>query len=104
MRQSRLIATVTHVRTLIDVGRLLGEDLELLEAIVSNNDNLTYGNIISVYTGSEESLTTLTDGGIEELKNMLADAKRSEETWNDFLDTFVEDPDVIARVKNRVPR
>lgn len=98
------MATVTHVYTIEYAAKLLGEDPELLEAIISNDDNLTYGNIISVCTGSEESITTLTDNGIEELKDMLTDAKRSDEAWNDFLETFVEDPDIIARVKNQAPR
>ena len=45
------MVTVTYVRTLDYVARMLGEDVALLEAIVSNHDNLTYGAIISVYTG-----------------------------------------------------
>ena len=98
------MATVTHVYTIEYAAKLLGEDPELLDAIIANDDNLSYGNIISVCTGSEESITTLTDHGIEELKDMLTDARRSDEAWNDFLETFVEDPDVIARVKNQAPR
>ena len=35
------MATVTHVCTLDHVAKMLGEDPELLEAIVSNDDNLT---------------------------------------------------------------
>ena len=42
------MATVTHVFTIDYVAKMLGEDPELLEAIVSNDDNLTYGDIISV--------------------------------------------------------
>ena len=49
--RGRLRATVTHVCTLEYVAKMLGEDPELLEAIVYNDDNLTYGAIISVYTG-----------------------------------------------------
>lgn len=41
------MATVTYVRTLDYVARMLDEDVELLEAIVWNDDNLTYGTIIS---------------------------------------------------------
>ena len=54
---------------------MLGEDPELLEAIVYNDDNLSYGAIISVYTGPDETITALTDDGIDELKNMLSDAR-----------------------------
>lgn len=98
------MATVTHVCTLAYVATMLGEDIELLEAIVWNDDNLTYGSIISVYTGPDESITALTDDGIEELTNMLADARRSPEDWNSFLSDFVSDPDIIARVKEKGPR
>ena len=37
----------------------------MLEAIVSNDDNLTYGAIISVYVGPDEAITALTEHGIE---------------------------------------
>jgi hypothetical protein len=46
----------------------------------------------------------LTEDGIDELRDMLKDARRSEDAWNNFLEDFVEDPDVIARVKSRGPR
>ena len=50
--RGRLMATVTQVSTLDYVAKMLGEDPELLEAIVWNDDNLSYGAIISVYTVS----------------------------------------------------
>jgi hypothetical protein len=96
--------TVTHVGTIEYVARMLGEDLEMLEAIVANDDNLSYGAIISVHTGNEEAITALTDDGIDELKDMLADARRSPDTWRDFLEDVVADPDIIARVKQRSSR
>lgn len=98
------MATVTHVCTLDYVARMLGEDPELLEAIVYNDDNLTYGSIISVYTGAEETVTALTDDGIEELKDMLRDARINTETWHAFLDDFVDDEDLVARIKAQPPR
>lgn len=98
------MATVTQVYALNHVARMLGEDLEMLEAIVRNDDNLSYGNIISVHTGTEESATVITAHGIEELRDMLRDARRSPEHWSDFLEDFVEDPDIIARVKENGPR
>ena len=98
------MATVTHVYTIEYAAKLLGEDPELLEAIISNDDNLTYGTIIYVCTGTDESFNTLTEDGIDELRDMLKDARRSEDAWNNFLEDFVEDPDVIARVKRPGPR
>lgn len=103
-RQGRVMATVTHVFTIEYAAKLLGEDPELLEAIISNDDNLTYGTIIYVCTGTDDSFNTLTEDGIDELRDMLKDARRSEDAWDNFLEDFVEDPDVIARVKSRGPR
>lgn len=104
LRRSRLMATITYVFTINHVAEMLGEDLEFLEAIVSNSDNLTYGNIISVVHGDDQTITALTDDGIDELSQMLSDARRSPEAWNDFLDCFVDDEELIARVKAKSPR
>ncbi|AQS50074.1 hypothetical protein BMG03_19315 (plasmid) [Thioclava nitratireducens] len=98
------MATVTHVCTIDYVAKILGEDRELLEAIVSNDDNLTYGDIISVYTSSEEAITALTDRGIEELRDMLTAARITPETWHELLDDFVHDADLVARIKAQSPR
>lgn len=96
-----MMATVTHVTTIDHVAKMLGEDQELLEAIVYNDDNMTYGNIVSVYIGNDEAITALTDDGIEELQDMLDAARRSTKDWHDFLKAFVSDPNVIARVKDQ---
>lgn len=93
------MAAVTHVCTLDYVAKMLGEDPELLEAIVYNDDNLTYGSIISVYTGPDDTITALTDDGIDELKDMLRDARITTETWHAFLDDFVNDAELVARIK-----
>lgn len=98
------MATVTSVCTIKYVAELLNEDLEMIEAICDNSDNLSYGNIISVNTGDDVAITTLTDDGIEELKDMLRDARQSQEDWLNFLEYFVEAPDIIARVKENGPR
>lgn len=98
------MAAITHVRSLDYVAKILDEDMELLEAIVWNDDNLTYGTIISVYTGPDQALTALTDDGVAELSDMLKDARRTTETWHDFLDAFVDDPELAARFKAQLPR
>jgi len=98
------MAATTHVRSLDYVAKIFEVDLELLEAIVRNCDNLTYGAIISVYTGPDEAITALTDDGIEELSDMLGDARQTAETWNDFLDNFVDDPELAARFKAQPPQ
>ena len=94
------MATVTHVSTIDHVAKMLGEDRELLEAIVCNDDNMTYRHIVSVYPGTDVSITALTDDGISEIKDMLAAARRSTIKWHEFLRAFVAGPDIIARVKD----
>lgn len=93
------MAAVTHVCTLDYVAKMLGEDPELLEAIVYNDDNLSYGSIISVYTGRDDTITALTDDGIDELKDILRDARTTTDTWHAFLDDFVDDAELVARIK-----
>lgn len=94
------MATTTSVCMLSHVANLLREDLDLLEAIVRNDDNLTYGNIVSVQVDHETYQTALTDDGIGELRDMLRAARISTEEWQGFLEDFVGDPDIIARVKD----
>jgi hypothetical protein len=98
------MATVSQVYTLEYVATMLGEDPEMLEAIVSNEDNLTYGSIINVSTGPDEDVTALTDYGVDELRDMIAAARCSPTEWDEFLDDFVNDPGIIARVKAQTPR
>jgi hypothetical protein len=98
------MAAVTSFLTLAYVARILDEDVELLEAIVSNDDNLTYGAIVSVYTGPDEAITALTDRGVEELTDMLCEARLTTKAWHQFLDDFVDDPELAARFKGQPPR
>lgn len=98
------MATVTHVFSIDYVAELLGEDAELLQAIVSNDDNLSYGGIVSVYTGPDDAITSLTSDGMEELEQMLVHARRTAEEWNDFLNAFVDGEELIARIKAKSPR
>ncbi|MBC7285624.1 hypothetical protein [Hoeflea sp.] len=98
------MAAVTHVLTLDYVASILDEDAELLKAIVSNDDNLTYGNIISVCIGPDEAITALTDHGIEELTDMLSQARLTTKSWHQFLDDFVDDPELAARFKAQTSR
>ena len=98
------MAAVTSLLTLDYVAKILDENVELLEAIVSNDDNLTYGAIVSVYTGPDEAITALTDHGVEELTDMLSQARLTTKAWHQVLDDFVNDPELAARFKADKPR
>jgi hypothetical protein len=93
------MAAITHVRAIDCVAKMLGEDVALLEAIISNDDNLTYGNIISVYLGPDDTISALTNDGVEELKDMIQAARINTKTWHTFIDDFVGDADLVSRIK-----
>ena len=95
------MATVRHVFMLDYVADMLGEHPDLIDAIVSNDDNLTYGSIVSVSFAPDDSRTALTDDGIDELRDMITAARQSPDEWDQFLEDFVDDPDVIKTVKAR---
>ena len=97
------MATTTCVCMLSHVANLLGEDLDLLEAIVSNDDNLTYGAIVRVQVACDTYQAALSNNGIGELRDMLRAARISTEEWQGFLEDSVRDPDIIARFKD-MPR
>ena len=98
------MAAVTHVCSIDYVAKMLGEDAELLEAIIYNDDNQTYGNMVSVYVGPDETVTALTDDGSEELTDMIRAARITNKIWHEFLDDFVDDTDLAARIKVKSPR
>ena len=98
------MATVSQVYTLEYVATMLGEDPEMLDAIVSNEDNLAYGSIINVSTGPGEDVTALNDDGVQELRDMIAEARCSPTEWDQFLADFVDDTGIIARAKAQIPR
>jgi ABC-type sugar transport system substrate-binding protein len=98
------MATVTHVFTVDYVARILGEHPDLIQAIISNDDNLAYGAIIAVCNGEEDAIDALTPDGVDELASMLKSARLNPERWQQFLDDFVEDPEIIKSVKPLNPR
>ena len=98
------MAAVTHVCSIDYIAKMLGEDAELLEAIIYNDDNLTYGNIVSIYVGPDEKIAALTDDGIEALTDMIRAARITTKTWHEFLDDFVGDTDLVTRIKAKSPR
>ena len=98
------MAAVTHVYLASYVANILGEHPELIEAILSNDDNLSYGSIISISAGPDEYQTAITSQGIEELRDFIADFRRSTAEWDDLLHSLSDDPKIIQAVKDHKPR
>ena len=98
------MATVTHIFMLDYVAEILGEHPDLIDAIVSNEDNLTYGYIISVSFGPDDYRSAITDDGIDELRSMIAAARQSPDEWDSFLECVVYDADLLKAFKAHTPR
>ena len=93
------MATVRHVYMLDYVADMLAEHPDLIDAIVSNDDNLTWGSIITVGFGTDDFRSAITDDGIDELRSMINEARQSADEWDRFLECVIDDPDVIKTVK-----
>jgi hypothetical protein len=98
------MAAVTHVFMLEYVAEILGEHPELIDAIVANDDNLSYGSIITVSAGPDDHRSAITANGIDELRDLINDLRQSPEEWDDFLHSAIADPQIIATVKAWRPR
>ena len=98
------MAAVNHVSSIDYVAETLGEDVALLKAIIANNENLSYGNIVSVYLAPDNNISALTDHGVEELTDMIRAARVTTKTWHEFLDDFVDDPELVTHIKAKSPR
>ena len=88
----------TYAFSIDHVAKMIDESLELIEVVSSNSDDIDYGEMIQVYNGTDESLTTFTDRGVECLQEFLADVR----TWDGGIRKFLLDkqcdPDVIERI------
>ena len=98
----------TSVYTITHVAKMLGENLELLEEIASNDDNLDDGDIVTIgvtiWTGDDETMTSFTDDGIDSLRAFIRDVR----TWpggiHQFLTASLCEPDVIERIMSDEPK
>lgn len=86
------------IYTLKEVAEMIGENLELIEEVTANSDNISEGELLYVRDGSEYGTKGLTENGVGELQNLLADIR----TWDGGIRQFLVDeqcdPDVVERV------
>ena len=92
------MARVTHVHSLDEVARRIGENRELIEIVRANSDNIDDGEMIWVDNGTEEGIKTFTDRGIECLQELLADIRTRDGGILEFLRYEQCDPAVIERI------
>jgi hypothetical protein len=82
----------TYVFSIDHVARMIDESLELIEVVSSNSDNIDYGEMIEVHQGTDESITTFTERGVECLQEFLADVR----TWDGGIRQFLIDAGLCA--------
>ncbi|WP_026616910.1 hypothetical protein [Ensifer aridi] len=92
MARSRIIYTLK------EVAEMIGENLELIEEVTANSDNISEGELLYVCDGSEYGTKGLTENGVDELQDLLADIR----TWDGGIRQFLIDeqcdPEMIKRV------
>ncbi|RWB36590.1 MAG: hypothetical protein E5X48_32200 [Mesorhizobium sp.] len=92
------MARSRFVYTLKEVAGMISENLELVEELTANSDNIAEGELVYVRDGSEDGTKGLTENGIDDLQNLLADIR----TWDGGIRQFLVDeqcdPEMIERV------
>ncbi|MDW9701803.1 hypothetical protein GOC40_32120 [Sinorhizobium meliloti] len=92
MARSRVIYTLKEVAVMI------GENLELIEEVTANSDNIAEGELVYVRDGSEDGTKGLTENGIEDLRDLLADIQ----TWDGGIRQFLVDEQCDLEMIERV--
>ncbi|WP_341486807.1 hypothetical protein [Pararhizobium sp. A13] len=92
MARSRIIYTLK------EVAEMIGENLELIEEVTANSDNISEGELLYVRDGSEDGTKGLTENGIDDLQNLLADIR----TWDGGIRQFLVDNQCDAEMIERV--
>ncbi|OCP35046.1 hypothetical protein [Ensifer sp. LC163] len=92
------MARSRFIYTLKGVAGMIGENLELIEEVTANSDNIAEGELIYVRDGSEDGTKGLTENGIDDLRDLLADIR----TWDGGIRQFLVDeqcdPEMIERI------
>ncbi|MFF0951872.1 hypothetical protein ACFYE9_30710 [Rhizobium leguminosarum] len=92
------MARSRFIYTLKEVASMIGENLELIEEVTANSDNIAEGELVYVRDGSEDGTKGLTENGIDDLRDLLADMRTWEGGIRQFLVDEQCDPEMIERV------
>ncbi len=93
-----MMARSRFIYTLNEVSVMIGENLELIEEVTANSDNIAEGELVYVRDGSEDGTKGLTENGIDDLQNLLADIRTWDGGIRQFLLDQLCDPEMIERV------
>jgi hypothetical protein len=77
---------------------MIGENLELIEDVTANSDSLSEGGLVYVSDGSKDGTKGITENGIDERQNLLADIR----TWDGGIRQFLVDEQCDHEMIERV--
>jgi hypothetical protein len=84
--------------TIAAAAKHIDENVELVDIVLSNSDNVDYGDLAHIDDGSEDGITAVTGRGIESVEDLLADIR----TWpggvRQFLIDDQCDPETMERI------
>ena len=92
------MARSKFIYTLKEVAGRIGENLELIEVVTANSDNIAQGELVYIRDGTEDGTKGLTQNGIDDLQNLLADIRTGDGGIHQFLVDEQCDPEIIERV------
>lgn len=93
-----VMARSRFIYTLKEVAVMIGENLELIEEVTANSDNIAEGELVYVRDGSEDGTKGLTENGIDDLRDLLADIR----TWDGGIRQFLVDEQCDLEMIERV--
>lgn len=92
------MARSRFIYTLQEVASMIGENLELIEEVTANSDNIAEGELVYIRDGSEDGTRGLTENGIDDLQNLLAEIRTWDGGIRQFLTDEQGDPEMIKQV------
>lgn len=92
------MARETQFYSLKAAAAQLGEDEDLIDELTTNSDNIDYGELIYVATGTDEGIRALSSRGIECVEELLDELRESPGGVAQYLEEWRADPALIAKI------
>jgi hypothetical protein len=84
--------------TIAVAAKHLGENVDLIDHILSNSDNVGDADLTRVHDGSEAGITVITGRGIEAVEELLADIRTRPGDLRQFLIDDQCDPETMELI------
>ena len=84
--------------TIAAAAKRLGENVDLVDHILSNPDNVDYADLTHIDDGSEGGIAAVTGRGVESVEELLADIR----TWPGGIRQFLIDDHCDQETVDRI--